>query len=47
MPECMKVDAIGPQKMVFDMPAEIVVKTYERMGPEDFWTKGARAEREE
>ena len=32
MPDCMKQDAIGPAKMVWDVPAEIVVQAYQRQG---------------
>jgi aldehyde:ferredoxin oxidoreductase len=30
MPACMQQDAIGPQKVVFDVPAEIVQRAYEK-----------------
>jgi len=30
MPECMKQDAIGPAKLVWDVPAEVVANAYER-----------------
>jgi aldehyde:ferredoxin oxidoreductase len=40
MPECMKTDGVGPQKAVFDVDQSIVVKTFERFGPDDeFFTK--------
>ncbi len=32
MPECMKKDAIGPAKMVWDVPDELVVQAYQRQG---------------
>jgi aldehyde:ferredoxin oxidoreductase len=31
MPECMQTDPVGPQKEVFDVPADIVAQTYERL----------------
>ena len=40
MPDCMKVDAIGPGKDVFDVPSDIVSQTYQLFEPRDeFWTK--------
>ena len=40
MPDCMMQDAIGPQKVVFDVDPEIVAQTYERVEPnEAFWSK--------
>jgi len=32
MPDCMKQDAIGPAKMVWDVPADVVVQAYQRQG---------------
>ena len=32
MPDCMKEDAIGPAKMVWDVPADVVVQAYQRQG---------------
>ena len=41
MPDCMMQDAIGPQKVVFDVDPEIVAKTYEPYEPDEaFWSKG-------
>jgi aldehyde:ferredoxin oxidoreductase len=31
MPECMKTDGVGPTKAVFDVPAEVVRRTYTRV----------------
>ncbi len=39
MPECMKTDGVGPQKLVFDIDQEVVVKTFERFGPDDGFFK--------
>ena len=40
MPACMQQDAIGPQKLVFDVPAELVAKAYDRHEPsEELWSK--------
>jgi aldehyde:ferredoxin oxidoreductase len=30
MPDCMKQDAIGPQKLVWDLDPELVARAYER-----------------
>ena len=30
MPDCMKQDAIGPTKFVWDVPREVVARAYER-----------------
>lgn len=30
MPECMQTDAIGPAKVVFDVPADIIASAYQR-----------------
>jgi hypothetical protein len=35
MPDCMKQDAIGPAKAVWDVPSEIVVQAYKRQGDRD------------
>jgi aldehyde:ferredoxin oxidoreductase len=35
MPDCMKQDAIGPEKYVWDIPQELVVTAYERCEPRD------------
>jgi len=35
MPECMKQDAIGPAKLVWDMDPELVARVYERFEPRD------------
>jgi aldehyde:ferredoxin oxidoreductase len=32
MPDCMKQDPIGPAKVVWDVPSEIVVQAYQRQG---------------
>ena len=32
MPDCMKKDPIGPAKMVWDVPTELVVQAYQRQG---------------
>jgi len=32
MPDCLKQDAIGPAKVVWDVPGNVVVKAYERQG---------------
>ncbi len=37
MPDCMKEDAIGPAKVVFDVPPEIVAQAYQRMEPSEDW----------
>ena len=45
MPECMKTDAVGPLKLVFDVPDEVVQRTYERIvePTEELFTRGAAA----
>ena len=44
MPDCMMQDAIGPQKVVFDVDPEIVAKTYEPYEPDEaFWAKTGTA----
>jgi hypothetical protein len=35
MPDCMKQDAIGDAKFVWDIPQEIVKRVYERFEPRD------------
>jgi aldehyde:ferredoxin oxidoreductase len=35
MPECMKQDAIGPAKFVWDVPQDIVSRAYERFEPRE------------
>ena len=30
MPECMQTDAIGPAKVVFDVPADVIASAYQR-----------------
>jgi aldehyde:ferredoxin oxidoreductase len=35
MPDCMKQDPIGPAKMVWDVPDELVVQAYQRQGDRD------------
>lgn len=35
MPDCMKQDAIGDAKFVWDIPQEIVRSAYERFAPRD------------
>jgi hypothetical protein len=35
MPDCMKQDAIGPTKLVWDVPPEIVARLYERCETRD------------
>jgi aldehyde:ferredoxin oxidoreductase len=35
MPDCMKQDAIGPQKLVWDLPPELVARAYERVEPRE------------
>ena len=35
MPDCMKQDAIGPQKLVWDMGPERVARVYKRFGLRD------------
>jgi aldehyde:ferredoxin oxidoreductase len=43
MPKCMEEDAIGPQKLVFDVPKDVVQKTYEKIGSHDaFWGVGSQ-----
>ena len=43
MPKCMEEDAIGPQKLVFDVPKGVVQKTYEKIGSHDaFWGAGSQ-----
>ena len=38
MPKCMEDDKIGPQQVSFDVPHEIVQKTYEKVGSKGtFW----------
>jgi len=32
MPDCMKQDGIGPAKVVWDVPADLVVQAYQRQG---------------
>ena len=32
MPDCIKQDPIGPAKMVWDVPEEVVLKAYQRQG---------------
>jgi len=40
MPNCMMEDAIGPQKVVFDVDPAIVAKAYEPYEPDEaFWSK--------
>jgi len=39
MPECMKTDGVGPGKTVFDIDQSIVVKTFERFGPDEKFFK--------
>jgi aldehyde:ferredoxin oxidoreductase len=43
LPACMKEDAIGPAKVVFDVPREIVAQAYQRFeaGEELFTTKAS------
>jgi aldehyde:ferredoxin oxidoreductase len=35
LPDCMKEDAIGPAKAVFDVPREVIVQTYQRFEPNE------------
>jgi aldehyde:ferredoxin oxidoreductase len=35
MPDCMKQDAIGPAKLVWDVPSEVVAQAYERFENSD------------
>jgi len=35
MPDCMKQDPIGPQKLVWDMDPELVARIYKRFDPRD------------
>jgi aldehyde:ferredoxin oxidoreductase len=35
MPDCMKQDAIGPAKLVWDVPREVVAAAYQRFEPRD------------
>jgi aldehyde:ferredoxin oxidoreductase len=35
MPDCMKQDAIGPAKLVWDVPPELVARAYQRFEPRD------------
>ncbi len=43
MPECMQTDPVGPQKDVFDVPADIIAQTYERLveADDDFFGQEA------
>jgi aldehyde:ferredoxin oxidoreductase len=41
MPKCMEDDKIGPQQVSFDVPHEIVQKTYEKVGSKDTFWEGA------
>jgi hypothetical protein len=35
MPDCMKQDAIGPEKLVWDLDPELVARAYQRFDPRD------------
>ena len=35
MPDCMKQDPIGPAKLVWDVPSEVVAQAYERFENSD------------
>jgi aldehyde:ferredoxin oxidoreductase len=43
MPKCLEQDAIGPQNLVWDVPADVVAKAYERFPNDDalFSTKAS------
>jgi aldehyde:ferredoxin oxidoreductase len=43
MPDCIKEDPIGPAKMVWDVPADLVVQAYQRQGDREklFTTKAS------
>jgi len=43
MPECMKTDGVGPENVVFDVPGEIVQRTYDRLvePTDEFFNQGA------
>jgi len=45
MPDCMKTDAIGPMKLVFDIPDAVVQRTYQRLvePTEGLFRQGAAA----
>jgi hypothetical protein len=35
MPDCMKQDAIGPARLVWDLPPELVARAYRRFEPRE------------
>jgi hypothetical protein len=43
MPKCIEQDPIGPQNLVWDVPADVVAKAYERFPNDDalFTTKAS------